>query len=97
MPNTVAAFYSGELLDFYNTMEFYKKEIDEFTVKLEEVIKRNSIVGIAEKVETQQLLLNNLLKKFNQIKVEILEQQNALKTDSTLIDNNKIETNLEKR
>lgn len=97
MQNTIASFYSEELMDFNNTIDFYYKEIEDFTNKLGEVISRNSIVGIADKVETQQLLLNDLFEKFKKINTEILQQQKALKTDSTFIDNNLIEAKLEKR
>ncbi len=60
MPNTIAEYYKDELVDWNNSILFHNKEMQEMTQKLAEVIRRNSIVGIGEKVEAHQVLLNRL-------------------------------------
>ncbi len=54
MPNTIAEYYSDELADWKESIAFYTGETDELEKRLGEVIRRNSITGIAEKVEYQQ-------------------------------------------
>lgn len=97
MPNTIAEYYTDELDEWNNAIIFYNSEMDEFEHKLAEVISRNSIVGIAEKVEAHQNLLNQVSEKFYKLEMEIQEQQESLKTDSTLIDNTLINDAIEKR
>lgn len=97
MPNTIAEYYTDELVDWNNAIIFYNNEMDEFEHKLAEVISRNSIVGIAEKVEAHQSLLNKVSEKFYKLEMEIQQQEAALKTDSTLIDNALINDEIEKR
>ena len=64
MPTNIAEYYISELLDWNNAIIFYNEEMEEIEQKLAEVISRNSIVGIAEKVEFQQTLLNDVSDKF---------------------------------
>jgi len=59
------------------------------------VIRRNSITGIAEKVEAQQSLINRVSDKFHKLQTAIQQQQEVLKTDHTLIDNSFISTDTE--
>jgi hypothetical protein len=97
MPNTIAEYYTDELLDWNHSIIFYINEIDEFGQKLADVIRRNSIVGIARKVEAHQTLFNRLSEKFHKLQVAIQQQENALKTDSTFLDNTMISNEIEKR
>lgn len=97
MATTISEYYTDELLDWNNSIVFYKNEMDEFTQKLGEVIRRNSIVGIAERVEENQTLLNKVGDKFYRIQIEIQQQGQALKSDSTLLDDRLINTETEKR
>lgn len=97
MPNTIAEYYMDELAGWNNGIAFYLKEIEEFTQKLEEVIRRNSIVGIAGKVEEQQKMLNKVAAKFFNLQAKINNQGTKLKTDHTLIDNTVINSETEKR
>jgi len=97
MATTISEYYTDELLDWNNSIVFYKNEMDEFTQKLGEVIRRNSIVGIAERVEEHQTLLNKVGDKFYRIQIEIQQQGQALKSDSTLLDDRLINTETEKR
>lgn len=97
MATTISEYYTDELLDWNNSIVFYKNEMDEFTQKLGDVIRRNSIVGIAERVEEHQTLLNKVGDKFYRIQIEIQQQGQALKSDSTLLDDRLINTETEKR
>jgi hypothetical protein len=97
MPNTIATYYTDELIDWNDSINFYFGEIAEFEQKLGDVIRRNSIVGIAEKVEAQQDLLNSVLNKFHNLKAAIQQQETILKTDNTFIENTFINNETEKK
>ena len=87
MSTTIAEYYTDELVEWNDSINFYSKEMDKLEQKLGEIISRNSIVGIAEKVEAHQTLLNELSDKFHRLKIEIQQQEAIFKTDSTLVDN----------
>ena len=97
MPNTIAEYYIDELLEWNKTINFYNGEVEEFTQKLGDIIRRNSIPGIAARVEAHQTLLNRLSEKFYKLQMLMKEQEAVLKTDSTLIDDTLINTETEKR
>ena len=86
MATTIAEYYIAELLDWNNAIIFYNEEMEEIEQKLADVISRNSIVGIADKVEIQQNLLNNVSDKFYKIQNEIQEQSGSLQSDGKLKD-----------
>jgi hypothetical protein len=87
MPNTIAEYYTDELIDWGDSINFYIGEMAEFEQKLGDVIRRNSITGIAKKVELQQDKLNIISEKFHHLQTALLQQEAVLKTDSTLLDN----------
>lgn len=87
MPTTIAKYYTDELVEWVRLMNFYNSEIDQFEVKLAEVIQRNTIPGIGAKVEAHQERLNAVSQKFRQLQKRIMEQEGWLKTDNTFIDN----------
>jgi len=97
MATTIAEYYTDELIKWNNAVVFYNNEIHEFSQKLEEVIRRNSIVGIAKKVEAHQTLLNQSADKFSSLQKAIQQQEAALKTDSTLVDDTLMNNETEKR
>lgn len=97
MATIIAEYYTDELIKWKNAVVFYNNEIYEFGQKLEEVIRRNSIVGIAKKVEAHQTLLNQSADKFYRLQKAIQQQEAALKTDSSLIDDTLINNETEKR
>lgn len=97
MPNIKAEYYSDELVDWTNSIDYNYSEMHVLTEKLAEVIRRNSITGIAEKVELQQDKINRLQDKFRKLQFEIEQQETALKTDDTLIEDAKINAETEKR
>jgi hypothetical protein len=86
MPTNIAEYYISELLDWNNAIIFYNEEMEEIEQKLEEVINRNSIVGIADKVEVQQTLINEVSDKFYKLQNEIQEQSSTLQSDGKLKD-----------
>jgi hypothetical protein len=96
MPTTIAEYYSDELVDWNRMITFYNHEMDEFEKKLAEVIQRNTIPNIAAKVEKEQHKLDKVSEKFYHLQIEIQQQQSSLKTDSTLIDDALIKTEIEK-
>ena len=86
MPSKIAEYYVVELLDWNNAVIFYNEEMEEIEQKLEDVISRNSIIGIADKVEVQQNLLNEVSDKFYKLQNDIQQQSNSLQLDGKLID-----------
>jgi peptidoglycan hydrolase CwlO-like protein len=97
MPTTIAEYYTDELINWNDTIIFYNEEMNYLTQQFAEVIQRNSIEGIAKKVEAHQDQLNGLSDKFYKLQIQIDEQKNALKTDSTYIDNGLIDEQIERR
>jgi hypothetical protein len=97
MATTIAKYYTDELLNWNDTIIFYNEEMTDLTKKFAEVIQRNSIEGIAEKVEALQDQLNGLSDRFYKLQIQIDQQQQALKTDSTFIDNGSIDEKVEER
>ena len=86
MATTKSVYYADELEDWNNSILFYNKEMDDLTQKLGDVLRRNSIIGIAEKVEAQQDVLNKTSDKFYRLQMDITQQEDVLKTDSTFVD-----------
>jgi hypothetical protein len=97
MATTIAAYYTDELVEWKRLIAFYNSEMDELELKLAEVIQRNTIPNIAFKVEGQQDKLNIVSEKFYQLQLQIQQQETALKTNSTYIENSAINTETEKR
>lgn len=97
MPSKIAEYYVVELLDWNNAVIFYNEEMEEIEQKLEEVISRNSIIGIADKVEVQQNLLNEVSDKFYKLQNDIQQQSNSLQLDGKLIDDTLISHDFEIR
>ena len=86
MSTIQSSYYSNELSDWGHAIGFYEEEIDNLGQQLGEVISRNCIIGIAEKVEAEQTLLNQAAAKFRNIQLDIENQEGLLRTDSTFID-----------
>ena len=95
MPTNIAEYYIAELLDWNNAIIFYNEEMEEIEQKLEDVINRNSIVGIADKVELQQTLINEVSDKFYKLQNEIQEQSGTLQSDGKLKDDSLISNDYE--
>jgi len=97
MATTIAEYFTDELSEWKRMIASYTQEMHGLTVKLAEVIQRNSIPGIAAKVENQQAKLNMVLKKIFRLQIQFQRQEEALKTDSTFIDDSLIKTETEKQ
>lgn len=97
MATTIAEYYLDELVDWNRTIAFYNHEMNEFEKKLAEVIQRNSIPGIAARVENEQHKLNAVSGKFFRLQAYMNQQRSSLKTDSTLVDDALIKKEIEKQ
>jgi hypothetical protein len=95
MPTTIAEYYSDELVDWNDSIQHYNEELDGLERKLEEVIRRNSIIGIAEKVEAHQFLINQVSDKFYALLLECKKQEDAIKKDNTFLDDSLIDRKIE--
>jgi hypothetical protein len=81
MSTTIAEHYSDELDNWVQSLHFYNVEMDLIESKLYEIVRRNCIVGIAEKVNTYQVRLSNLSEKFDSlINYETEKLQTELRT-----------------
>lgn len=96
MPTIVSDYFIDELLEWNESTIFYMDEIEFMTQKLGDVLRRNSIIGIAEKVESHQIRLNQAVEKFYRLQMDIRKQESDLKTDSMLIDDTLIRRETER-
>jgi hypothetical protein len=85
MSKKIAEYFLAELISWEQSFDFYKEEIGNLGIQLEEIIQRNSIVDIAAKVEAHQILLNEMLDRFNKIYVEIYKQKKQIQPISDII------------
>ncbi len=97
MATTIAKHYSEELVDWNDSINFNNAEMEVIEQKLLDVIRRNSIIGIAEKVNAHQTRLNRVADMFDEIREEIQNQEAELKTDGTLLDDSFIHYETEKQ
>jgi predicted RND superfamily exporter protein len=70
--------------------------MDHIESKLYEILRRNSVVGLAEKVNSYQTLLGNLSEKFDSILESIEEQEAELTSDGQLLEDALINFETEK-
>jgi hypothetical protein len=94
---TIATYYFDELTNWNESIIFYENEMDGIEQKLDEVIRRNSVVDIAEKVEAHQTQLNQALEKFYKLLIDIEKQEVALTTNDTVIEDKAINLKMEKQ
>ncbi len=78
MATTIASYYADELDLWNESIAFYNEETEELNKKLTEVIRRNSILDIAAKVEVHQLLLSKVSAKFEELQGLFHHQQEEL-------------------
>jgi predicted nuclease with TOPRIM domain len=96
MAKTIAEHYTEELENWDQSLKFYATEMDHIESKLYEILTRNSVVGLAEKVNTYQLRLGNLSEKFDDLFESIEEQEAELITDGHLLEDALINFETEK-
>jgi hypothetical protein len=97
MGTTIAEYYTDELVEWNRVIGFYNHEMDEFELKLAEVIHRNTIPNIAARVEYEQDKLHEVSGKFYRLQDQIQRQEAALKTNSSFIDDELINAEMEKQ
>lgn len=97
MPTTIAEYYSVELVDWNDSIQHYNEELDNIESRLEEVIRRNSIIGIAEKVEAHQTLINEVSDKLYALLLDFKKQEAAIKKNNTFIDDSLINDEIENK
>ena len=90
MSNNISKQYDDELLGWVDSIEFYLEALDSLGDKLGDVISRNSIVGIAAKVEVYQMMLDKVVLVLNTLKKDVLGQQQLLKKEDLLIEDEMI-------
>jgi uncharacterized protein (DUF342 family) len=97
MPTTIAEYYSDELVDWNDSIQHYNEELDGLETKLEEVIRRNSIIGIAEKVEAHQTLINDVSDKLYVLLLDFKKQDSSIKKNNTFIDDSLVNEEIENK
>ena len=97
MTTNIAEYYLDELIKWNKLIDFYNQELEDFEIKLAEVIQRNTIPGIAGKVEAEQDKLNAISHKFYSLQDKILQQESKLKSDHEFISDTLINTEIEKQ
>jgi hypothetical protein len=85
MPTTIAQRYFDELESWNESVKFYTLEINHYTSKLYEIIRRNSVKGIAEKVNTYQVNLITLSEELASFSKYVKLQESEIKIDTKLI------------
>lgn len=96
MATTISAYFAEELYDWNRSVLRYQKEMKEFEIRLDEVIRRNSIVGIADEVAVQLTHLDRLSVVFKRLQKAIRQQATKLKKDNILLDDQSIEVETDK-
>lgn len=97
MATTISSYFADELTDWVQSVHYYNSETAELTQKLGDLLRRNSITGIAEKVEIQQDALDHASDNLNRLQVQIQQQLDFLKSDSSFIDDSFISTETENK
>ncbi|MBS1915578.1 MAG: hypothetical protein JST87_04825 [Bacteroidetes bacterium] len=95
MPTTLAQYYTDEIKEWNKTIAFHSSELADLTERLEDVIRRDSIEAIADKVEAHQHQLNNIFSKFTDLLKRFQQQEAFLKSDSSYIDDSMIKPEME--
>lgn len=94
--NTLSRYLSDELIEWRALVEFYLSEIQLFAPKFSYVVHRNSIIGIAEKVESHHIRLNQVKEKINRILKEINLQESVLNPNKSLINDEQVTREIDK-
>jgi len=95
MATTIAEHYVEELDKNSRQLVAHSVEMIEIGDRLAEVIRRNTIPGIAELVEEQQTKLNEVSKKFDSLQAQFRKQKAVLKPGKDFLDDSQINTETE--
>lgn len=96
MATTIAQYYTEELEKWNHQVASYRREMFEMGNDLVEVIRRNTIPGIAAIVKQKQDKLNKISKKIDRLQTWFQKQGVALKTDHRFLDDTLINPETEK-
>lgn len=97
MPTNIAEYFSDELIDWTNAINFYTGEMEQVKDKLGEIIRRNSIVDIAEKVEEHQNLLDDVSNKFTRLQFDFKDQDEALRRNGNFVEDTLLDLKTEEQ
>lgn len=82
MENYTADYYRNELVDWKRTAAYYDDETVSLRQRLAEVIQRNSIPGIAYRVEEQQGKIDAAAEQFLLLEEQVKKQEKLLVKDN---------------
>jgi DNA-binding phage protein len=97
MPTRIAEYYSEEILDWSEYIEAFRDESDLINERLSDVIRRNSISNIAQKVEVYQDALDRMADIFETIEDEFNIQEQAIKDGEAFIEDTRVNPEIERR
>ena len=91
MPTEISKHYASQLQEWMDAIYFDLGLSTRLTDRLEEVIRRNTIVGIADKVEIHQSHLDEVERKLSILEEKINQQKaaiapNGIEVDDAVID-----------
>ena len=97
MATHIAEHFAEELSGWRGTIDHYQQEMDEIETRLADIVRRNSIKDIAEKVEIHQDLLDAVADDFDMIQVAIRHQEEELIVNDHYIDDDLVREDTERR
>jgi hypothetical protein len=86
MSKNKSAYFLDELNSWVNTIQLHKSQKELLDRNLEDVVRRNSLIDIAAKVEAHQILLNEVSIKIQTLEERIHQQEKLLKPENVLIE-----------
>ncbi len=95
MSKNKSTYFLGELNSWLNTIQLHKDQKVLLDRNLEDVVRRNSLIDIAAKVEAHQILLNEVAIKLKDLEERIHHQELTLKPENTLIEDASLTTEME--
>lgn len=93
MNTEISKHFSAQLQDWIDAIYFDLGLSSRLSDRLEEVIRRNTIVGIADKVEVYQNQLHDVERKLYIIEEKINQQKSLISNDGIEFDNAEIDQN----
>ena len=95
MSKNKSEYFLEELKSWLNTIELHKKQKVLLDRSLEDIVRRNSLIDIAAKVEAHQILLNEVAIKLKALEERIHHQELTLKPENILIEDALLTTEME--
>lgn len=95
MSKNKSAYFIEELNSWLNTIQLHKDQKVLLDRNLEDVVRRNSLIDIAAKVEAHQILLNEVSIKIQKLEERINQQEKLLKPENLLIEDGLLTAEME--